>query len=629
MSDAGARVHYEFAGFQLDIQQRLLKAGADRRPVPLPPKIFETLLYMVERRGELLDKNSLLKAIWPNVVVEENSLNQNISALRRALGENPGEHRFIVTEPGRGYRFVADVRVVAEAPTMSTSAKGAPGPDAGARPSPRKSVAVLPFANLTGDSAKEYFGDGLAEELIHKLARTPGVRVPSRTSSFAYKGRNVDVRQIARDLDAGVVLEGSVRSAGERIRITAQLIDGQDGFHLWSNSYDRKFEDLFELQDEIAQAIVSALRVTLGGQVSVSAPRATRNLDAYHLFLQANAMQASAVVVPTNVQVAYGMYQRAIELDPGFAQAYSQMAGVRVIAAILGVKLPGTLADAEREVSRALSLDPSLGGAYAAVGTVNALQGRWVEAEARFQRAFDEDSDDPGSRLGHGMNLLATVGHLRRYHDTTLEAHWLAPAWMPVLLNVAVSSVLVGMEDETHAYIRLLRNLGGAWTVGPISDLLGTLHMRAGEVDKAIEVHLVGLPPDARARGEPVIRAVYLGIVDQAHRATAVDRLDEVHRGLARDSIYSEIFTRRMLYWYTQLGACDRAYALLDESLARFAKLDMLGAAWGFLWMREMAPFREDARFAGIIERFAFMPYWEKFGPPDGHELRRGKLVCS
>ncbi|MGA8709279.1 MAG: winged helix-turn-helix domain-containing protein [Steroidobacteraceae bacterium] len=219
MADAGMRFFYEFGEFRLDPQQRLLSVAADSRPIPLVPKALEMLLYLAERRGESLSKSVLMKALWPNLVVEENSLNQTISAVRRALGERPGEHRFIVTEPGRGYRFVADVRVTSAAATAPTT-PAATSSAAPATPAPRKSIAVLPFANLTGDAGKDYFSDGMAEELIHTLVRIPGLRVPSRTSSFAYKGRNVDVRQIARDLDVAVVLEGSVRSAGDRIRVT-------------------------------------------------------------------------------------------------------------------------------------------------------------------------------------------------------------------------------------------------------------------------------------------------------------------------------------------------------------------------------------------------------------------------
>jgi DNA-binding winged helix-turn-helix (wHTH) protein len=179
-----AKIFYQFNEFRLDVQQRLLTTDSGR-PIPLPPKAFETLLYFVERRGELLEKTVIMKAVWPNIVVEENSLNQNISIIRRALGEAPGEHRFIVTEPGRGYRFVADENAVAEQQPAIVRAPSV----LEATAAQRRSIAVLAFANLTGDPAKEYFSDGMAEELIHTLARIPGLKVPSRTSSFAYKGR--------------------------------------------------------------------------------------------------------------------------------------------------------------------------------------------------------------------------------------------------------------------------------------------------------------------------------------------------------------------------------------------------------------------------------------------------------
>ncbi len=192
----------------------------------------------------------------------------------------------------------------------------------------------------------------MSEELLHRLARIPGLKIPSRTSSFSYKGRNIDVRQIARDLDVGVVLEGSVRSAGERIRVTAQLIDGHNGFHLWSQNYDREFGDLFNLQDELAHAIVNTLRITLDGQVNASAivgaplhESPTRNLEAYQLYLQAMSMQiigAPLVSVPR----AVALLNRALDLDPGFARAHNAVASLRAFAITLDVALPGTLADA-------------------------------------------------------------------------------------------------------------------------------------------------------------------------------------------------------------------------------------------------------------------------------------------
>ena len=635
MTEPGARILYEFNGFRLDLQQRLLMRSADGAPVPLAPKIFETLLYFVERRGELLDKTTLMKAIWPNIVVEENSLNQNISALRRALGESPGEHRFIVTEPGRGYRFVADVRVLTvptaetlRSPGAEADRKPAPAPSAAAQT--RKSIAVLPFANLTGDASKEYFGDGMAEELIHTLARIPGLRVPARTSSFAYKGRNVDVRQIARDLDVGAVLEGSVRSAGERIRVTAQLIDGQNGYHVWSQSYDRKFDDLFELQDELAQAIVQTLRLSLDERVSeaIHGPP-TQNLEAYHLYLQALAVQGTAN--PEYLARAMQMLQRAIALDPGFARAYNAMAGLRAIAIVIDVHVPGTFADAEQEVNRALSLDPSLVAAHAALGMINAARGRWIDAEGRFRQAFAHDDSDPTTKQMYGLHVAGSTGFLQRYLENSQLAHRLAPAWMPNVLSLAVANMLLERHDETEKFIRLTRNLGIPPTMPVVADIFAQLAVRAGRHDEAADLIANALPPGIVAIGGSDVVRKALGAMHAVHdsspRMGAVQGLDSL-RAQAAPKDMTQIMKRRLMLWYTQLGALDQAYAVANESLDYFARSGIIGTAWGILWGRELLPFRQDPRFQALVRRMNLPEYWDRFGPPDNCDWRQGTLIC-
>src|SRR5215470_15357987 len=279
---------YEFGDFRLIAAQRRLTTRSDGRVIELTPKALDTLHFLVQHRGELLDKSTLIAAVWPNVVVEENNLNQVVSALRRALGDGSGGQRFIVTVPGRGYQFVAPVREIHE----DTPSAPLAAPATRAATPTQKSIAVLPFASLSSDPEKDYFGDGIAEELIHLLARVPGLKVPARTSSFAYKGRNVDVRQIARELGVGMLLEGSVRSAGDSIRVTAQLINAESGYHIWSQTFDRRFADVFKLQDELAGAIVQKLEPNLGS-VSRSPLQLidppTRNVEAYRLYLQARA----------------------------------------------------------------------------------------------------------------------------------------------------------------------------------------------------------------------------------------------------------------------------------------------------------------------------------------------------
>jgi TolB-like protein/Tfp pilus assembly protein PilF len=634
MTEPVAKIFYEFREFRLDPQQRLLTVGADARPIPLPPKVFDTLLYFVERRGELLDKATLLKAVWPNVVVEENSLNQNISVIRRALGESPGEHRFIVTEPGRGYRFVADVSVAAASQSSSVqAASDRPGtavaPTA-ATAEQRKSIAVLPFANLTGDPAKEYFSDGMSEELLHTLARIPGLKVPSRTSSFSYKGRNMDVRQIARDLDVGVVLEGSVRSAGERIRITAQLIDGHNGFHLWSQHYDREFGDLFKLQDELASAIVETLRMTLGGHGADQSwhEPPTRDLEAYHLYLQAMAMQARMTDDSYALPKAFELLQLAIERDPGFARAYSAIAAYRAIALALDVPIPGTLADAERDVLRGIALDPTLGSTHAALGIIYSAQGKWLSAEDRFRDAFACDEADPPSKQGYGLHLLGTLGFLQRFMEVSHEAHRLAPAWIATALNLAVSHALLDQAQPAHKYLALALGLGLPRSAPPVPDLLAQLALREGRRDEAAEIMVATLPPRLAADGGgDTVRQLYAALHRGVTGGVVVDAVDAL-RARALPAEMTQMMRRRLMVWYTGIGAVDQAFELINESLDLFARSGTIGTAWAYLWMREMLPFRNDARFQSLCRRMGFFDYWNKYGAPDNAELRGGVLIC-
>ncbi len=609
-------------------------SSAERRPIPLPPKAFEALLYFVERRGELLEKTTLLKAIWPNIIVEENSLNQNISVIRRALGESPGEHRFIVTEPGRGYRFVADVGVVAEVPSVAAQAP-IPTPTRTAAPASavkvgqRKSIAVLAFANLTGDPAKEYFSDGMAEELIHILARIPGLKVPSRTSSFSYKGRNMDVRQISRDLDVGVVLEGSVRGAGERIRVTAQLIDGASGFHLWSQSYDRDFADLFKLQDDLAHEIVRILRVAMDerptGDASQGPP--TSHLEAYNLYLQAMSVQSSSAPWDA-LPRAMKMFERVIAMDPQFARAHSATAALRAVAIALDVPLPGVLADSERQALRALVLDPSSGSAHAALGIIYAAQGQWLSAEERFRDAFARDADDPFSQTAYGMHLLGTVGYLRRYAEISFEAYRSAPAWIPGIMNLTVAHVLLGEAENAHKFAELFGALAVRSGEGPMQDVFAQLAMRDGRYEEAGELAATGMPARIAADGgADTIRRLFRVVRDRAGVAAQIEALDELRARLTSAEL-TQFMKRRFIVWYTLLGALDQAFELLNESLEHFAQSGTIGAAWGFLWMREMLPFRQHPTFQSTCHRMGLFEYWNKYGPPDNCELRGGELIC-
>jgi len=239
---------YEFGPFHLDLAKRLLFRDGDL--VALTPKALETLVALLEHDGDVLLKDELIERVWPDTVVEEGSLNRNISTLRKALGESPNEHRYIVTVPGRGYQFVGEVRLLRD----ESSRK---------RRNPIESVAVLPFLNLTGDPDQEYVSDGVTEALITDLAQIRAIHVVSRTSVMRYKNAPHSLPEIARELGVDGIVEGSLMREGRRVRITVQLIEGESDRHLWANTYEGEIGDVLGLQSAAARAILREMRAVL------------------------------------------------------------------------------------------------------------------------------------------------------------------------------------------------------------------------------------------------------------------------------------------------------------------------------------------------------------------------------
>jgi len=421
------------------------------------------------------------------------------------------------------------------------------------------------------------------------------------------------------------VLEGSVRSAGERIRVTAQLIDGITGFHLWSENYDRQFGDVFELQDELARAIMTALRLTLDGRMSAQIHEPpTRDVEAYHLYLRAMAVQPSAA----SMQGALGMLEQALARDPSFARARNALASLRAIALAADVPWPGTLADTEREVLRNLDVDATLGSTHAALGIIYAAQGRWLPAQQQFQAAIATDSSDPLTYQTYGLHLLGSTGFLRRYTDATLTAHGLAPGWVVNLLNLAVAHTLIDEPETAEQYASLCIDLGVPPAAGPLCDVRSQLALRTGRFEQACDIIIVGLPPQmGDSMGIEAVRKVFAALESRRDVSSATAALDAVRTRLAANA-WSEFMRRRFVLWYAQLGALDQSFEVATESLNHFAQSGTIGTAWAFLWMREMLPFRQDARFQALCRRMALFDFWEVNGPPDHCELSAGTLVC-
>jgi TolB-like protein/Tfp pilus assembly protein PilF len=635
-------VIYEFAGFRLHLRQRRL-FSADQRPVPLSPRALEMLVVLVTQAGEMLEKSELMRKVWPRTVVEENSLNQCITQLRRALGERPGEHRFIVTEPGRGYRFVAEVRELPASQTIGadrpvkTPADPPPaavrGPAAAVTPSAsspstaaRTSIAVLPLVNLTRDPEKEYFGDGMAEELINMLTRVPGLKVPARTSSFAYKARNIDVRQIARELQVDAMLEGSVRSAGDRIRLTVQLVDGQSGYHLWSQNYDRDFRDLFTLQDELASAIVQAIRNKLNGTIdAVTQAPPAQDLEAYQLYLRGRALMERGT--QENLRRAVELLREAVTRDPSFARAYGALALAHWVMFFFNYPVADPLGDAEREAERALALDPRLAEGQGVLGSVYVGRLEWLKGDACLRAATELDENDAFTHTQHAIHVGLAVGQLRQAVEDLRAAHRLAPSNALVAMRLGAVLQFTGWADaEAMKCLDLAADLGLPRSLHPMPILAGFAAVRARRYAEAADALAQDLMVQA-VDGEAAIRAALTALATGTRLAESIAALRTVET--QSDARKLGWATMAVFCWiYTLLGSLDHAFVAANRLLDEMARSGPIWLGIGVIWMPDMQPFRQDPRFQGFVTRLGLMPYWEEYGPPDNCELRAGRLIC-
>jgi tetratricopeptide (TPR) repeat protein len=458
------------------------------------------------------------------------------------------------------------------------------------------------------------------------LSRLPDLKVPARTSSFAYKGRNIDIRQIADDLGVDAVLEGSVRSAGDRVRITAQLVEGGTGYHAWSQSLDRQFEDLFGLQDDLASAVMMALAID---PASLPASVPTHDLEAYHLYMQAVPL----FLRPTeaNLRGAIELLQRAVERDPEFGRALSMLAIQYALSVFLDYSMTDALAVAERAAARALELDPRDGVAHDALGALSALRGDWLAAENHFGTAALLSSDPLTN--GHRCIFVTTpVGHVRR---SLQQAHEVFHATKGQPLGAMLLAVLhthLGMDAEALRWADKAVALGQPRTVRPVPEIYATFALRAGRHDEAASHWIADLSPQMHAAGaaQAVESICVAWEHDPAQRPVAIEVLNRVEARLPPYELDRVTWTcRRLLTWYVMVGALDHAYRLADRSLAQYRRTGTIGA-WGFLWIPEMASFRRDPRFQAFVSQLGnLMEYWHQHGPPDGCELRDGKLLVD
>ena len=656
MSDAVAQPVYVFDGFRLDAQHRVL-SRANGEPIPLGPKVFDTLLYLVERPGQLITKRELLEAIWPHVVVEENNLNQAISALRRVLGETPAAHRFIVTEPGRGYRLVASVRAIppsqddpappresaappsddetavarthvvrsgwayyAAAAVLAVLVAGGTwawlsGRDAtsgsiasdtpttanvAARAVLPNSVAVLPLANLSLEPEQAAYADGLHAEIIHQLSKLRNVKVIAREAVLLNVG-NRSPAERAAELGVQSILTGTFQYVDGWARVNLQLVDPKSNSNVWTQEYQERFEDVFAVQADIATRVAAAL----GAELTVEerrrlAMRPTTSGEAYALYLLALNHQNAGRRLDALTQL-----ERAVEIDPGFSSAHGTLALFYALGLI--DQLSPALSIAPRELERralehsqiALSLDPDSGTARTALACLNVILWRWSESSARFASALASNPNDL-ELLHYYAIFLSSQGKYREAMPMAERILELSPPSPDSLYNVWLARVYSGDVDAA------LDVLGDALAIDPAQMAprinLGYLFARRGKAEEAARAFR-RVEESTEGRRTPTTAAgLAYGYSRIGYATEAMSLFEQIQDAADQHSIGAGTWALA----YLAIGAEHQALAALDDLLEKIEKHEPDSAWFNSMIIKHNItgdPLLEEARFKERRER--------------------------
>jgi TolB-like protein len=415
------------------------------------PQVFDLLVYLLQNRERVVSKDDLLASVWGGRIVSDATLDSRIAAARRAVGDSGAAQTLIRTFARKGVRFVGEVREDGKPAALAPELAAGPGRLELALPD-RPSIAVLPFANLSGDSEQEYFVDGIVEDIITGLSRIRWLHVIARNSTFVYKGRAVDVKQIGRELGVRYVLEGSLRKAGSRVRLTAQLIEAASGRHVWAERYDRGLDDIFAVQDEITLSVVGYIEPSLR-QAEIERAKRKRpdSLDAYDLYLR--ALPYAMVFMPGDADKALPVLRQSLELEPGFAAAHAAAAWCHEQRYLRG------------------GLDPA----------------DKTAALAHARAALEAGADDAGTLATAGF----VIGLVDHDYDTAMNAIDRGLAMSPSsALALSLGSVILGHAGRTAEAIdyaeRALRWCPLDRTVSVPYVGLGIAHCAAGDWEAAI-----------------------------------------------------------------------------------------------------------------------------------------------
>ncbi len=472
------------------------------------------------------------------------------------------------------------------------------------------SIAVLPFVNMSDDPANEYFSDGLSEELLNLLVKATDLRVAGRTSSFAFKNKEKDLREIGERLNVDSILEGSVRKSGNKVRITAQLVSTSDGYHLWSETYDRELTDIFEVQADIASNIVTALKGTLAGEEggAIAAPAPTANLDAYQLYLRGRHLIARRG--EQNLRNAISMFDEAIELDPEFAGAWSGSATARwLIGGYSADTYREHAADVERLATKALALDATHIEAAAILGTVKVFNfNEWAEGRRRLEAVLERAPDDAFVNHVYAITLCI-AGYTEDALKYSRKAQGLDPLSGVITGWVGIELNNLGQRERAIEEINNAAALG--W--GPAFNNQAVYSLFARDYDRALES--LNERMDAFGIENVDMESIVSAVRDSTLNAAAFDSLAALEvSGLGILPILLNVI----------LGEYETAFRVANDVI----ETGNYGALFIF-WMPEMAAFRQRPEFVELMTQIGLPDYWREYGWPSYCQPTGDSFTCE
>jgi DNA-binding winged helix-turn-helix (wHTH) protein/TolB-like protein/Flp pilus assembly protein TadD len=642
---------FAFGGFVLERrQQRLLRA--DGTELGLTPRLYNALVLFVERPGELLDKDALMRSLWPGLVVEENNLSQAISALRRALGDDAQGSRFIQTVPRRGFRFIAEVTALPDSRVGSDPAAPAdasPAQTAGAAPAtlkaggagrrrwlsraltagaaaaglagagwwawrraampaddgPAPTLAVLPFRPLASEGRDELLELGMADSLAARLSTVPGLVVRSTGSVLRFKGHEQDPLRAARELDVGWIVDGTLQRRGDRLRVTARLLNGSDGTAAWAGSFDETLGSVFDVQDQISAKVMAslapALRAASGAGALPSEEGGTRSTEAYELYLAA-AWRAQGSR-GDSADKAISLLQEALAIDPNYALAWTLLAWAHRRRLWRNDAQPAKVFEAANAATqRALALTPRLAQALASQAfSLYWHKFDWPGAERAFRAALASNANEVSAQWGMAQ-LLLMQGRLEEGFTHMRQARELDP--MSPVLNALEGSLLVAAGKLSEARKRLDRATDIAPEHGLVFESRALLLWAEGQPDKAIGALGRSVELSMGSSRPAAVLAARLAQVGQHDEARLIlGKMLSAGQTRYLPPTHPAIVLAALGEAPAALDALERAYA------ARDPRLIYLKDDWPW------APLRQEPRYQSLLARLGLDRFGQGLAP--------------